>query len=129
MDTIGFRIIVYAVTFLLALPPGWCCDFACCAKPESVGSCEPTCCQQGHDERSPGNDHAPAHRDDKCCCSRDATVPERQQTTVDVNELWTTGSPDNGLLGSQVRQTPDGSQPSGFLQGQRVRVLKCVWRC
>ena len=64
----------------------------------------------------------------RCCCSRDATVPEKSVQLPDAQSLFLPTVPDDLVsLGEQLPTYEAAFIPIDM--GLRLHVLLCVWRC
>jgi hypothetical protein len=123
MNSLCAQLVVVATSFVLVLPTGWCSGLM----QHSQSLPAPTkaiCC---HHDRSCDPQEVPAKAAIECCCSWQATVPQKSAPQADAS---------SGLaLPLVVDLTPDLSGLAAesiihpFHSGPRLHVLQCVWRC
>jgi hypothetical protein len=126
MKSALLRIVVCAISLVLALPPGWCGTFLPHDRAEPA-PVQGTCCHRTAQGSPPEPKQPPARQTVECCCQRDATVPEKPVQTLDAPALALPLLADTspGLVEEADRDTA-----SFLLQpGPRLHVLQCVWRC
>lgn len=131
MRALLLNTIVLANALLVALPPGWCRGVCVDRQPAAAtqpAPAKPTCCQRAQTCPAPESDQAPARPAARCCCSYDATAPEK--VTASTDHAWAALPLIAGVLCPELSspvshfeaQPPDPSGPP-------LRVLQCVWRC
>ena len=123
MNSLFLQLVAVATSLVLALPPGWCSGLMRHEQAESVPA-KATCC---HLDQPCDSQEAPVTPTVECCCSWDATVPEKSvqpsETPNFVLPLVIAGfTPDLGCLAGESLIAP-------FYSGPRLHVLQCVWRC
>jgi hypothetical protein len=123
MNSLFVKLAAVASSFVLALPPGWCSGLMQHdqAKPAPAKA---VCC---HEDNPCDSQEAPAEPTIECCCSWEATVPEKSGQLTDAASLGlplvVAGfTPDLDWLASESVIAP-------FHSGPRLHVLQCVWRC
>ena len=122
------HLIAVATSLILALPPGSCSLFVPHDRADSAPANKASCC---HDEAptppcESGN--SPSKPSVKCCCVRDAALPEKSVQPTETHEMALALVADYVPLDSEsLVSGVKGFKP--FPPGPRLQILLCVWRC
>src|SRR3954471_19156573 len=121
MYTLIHRMVAVMTSLVLVLPPGWCCrpmegnraasepgKSGCCHKAKPAPPTEPT--------------ETPPRRIAECCCSRDATLPEKYSPPLD------TPVSSVPVVTAEPGMIEAGEPVFTVLLGPRLHLLQCVWR-
>lgn len=123
MNSFVFQLVALATSLVLALPPGWCSGLMQ-HEPAQSAPVKATCC---HQDKPCDSQEAPARPTIECCCSWDATAPEKSVQPTDTPTpalpvVVAGRTPNLGCLAGESVIAP-------FHSGPRLHVLQCVWRC
>ena len=128
MNPLLHQLIAVATTLILALPPGSCGDFVQHDRTDSAPVKKVSCCHETSHKRPCNSGNFPSKTSVKCCCERDAALPEKSAHPTDSLGLAFTVVADHrewhldNLLGGRAAVIPARSGP-------RLQILLCVWRC
>lgn len=122
------QLLAVTTSLILALPPGSCgafvqhdrADFAPVKKVSCCHETAPTSpCESGNSPASPGI---------KCCCGRDAALPEKSVQPTDTHDLALAAVADYFPLNIGTLQSGAAAVHPAH-SGPRLQILLCVWRC
>lgn len=126
MKTFSLQLCTLLNAMLLALPPGWCMS-VCQPQIAEPAAAKMSCCQRAA-AKTTDSTKSPVMPTVRCCCLRDATVPEKSVQLPDVHSLFLpTVSNDLASLGEYPATYEAAFIPIDA--GLRLHVLLCVWRC
>ncbi len=126
MRAASLRFFVLTTALLLALPPGWCQAMSAQSSEKSKVSTD--CCGQPEHRHSPTSEHAPSSPVVKCCCVRDAVLPEDSiRVTHDFRGLNFVTLTDFAV--KSLSASVNCVAPTELHAGPRLQILQCQWRC
>lgn len=120
------QLLAVATSLILALPPGSCSAFVRNDRADPVKKV--SCCHETAHNRPCSSENYPSMPSVKCCCERDAALPENSVQPTESLDLSLANVanhvPTNvgTLLGSHAAVIAANSGP-------RLQVLLCVWHC
>ncbi len=132
MNCVIRQLIAVATTLLLASPPGFCSVFAphSSATRQASERVSPApsarCCRSCPVDAPSDSREQPAESGWRCCCARDAQLPQKPVPAPDSVEATAFVTLDVLIECSSL------TVPAGYLpvpSGPRLHVLLCVWRC
>ena len=131
MNLLAPQSLALICSLVLALPPGWCGGCAAADVPTKIHESSDGCCQASAATTPTGRGTAaqPADAPDghfcACCVSPDGTRPAPSTSPeTAVPAAWLLAAPHNLAVDRVVEVT---APPR--VEGPRLHVLKCVWRC
>lgn len=128
MNTFLYQVIVLASSLMLALPSGSCTAFVRHDGTDSASVKKASCCPQTDHNRPCDSGQFPSKPSFKCCCERDAALPEKSVQPTDSVKLGFAILADHvpmnvgSVLGIGAAVIPSHS-------GHHLQILLCVWRC
>ncbi|MBI2806609.1 MAG: hypothetical protein HYX68_16635 [Planctomycetes bacterium] len=128
MTAILQQLIAVVTSLILALPPGSCCVFVQNGPVDSTPVKKASCCHKTAPKPPCDSGKSPAKPSVKCCCERDAALPENSVQTAETHDLAFNVVADHvplnvgSLIGDDAEFAPVRSGPS-------LQILLCVWRC
>ena len=125
MGSIFSRILVLVCALPLIVPPGWCCQFGCCADPVPQRTeAKPHCCRHQSQEQTPAR---PAPEAPKPCCELKPATPPKDHS-FDVTPALANLPPAIDVpLAQQV--TSPATEPAAVPLLPPLHLLQCVWLC
>jgi hypothetical protein len=128
MNALLLQFLAFASALALALPPGACAGMMRLSQ-EGSKSVKATCCHQPAPDHRPNSDQPPNLPSAKCCCVKDATVPEKTAPQADELSLGLPLVAADLLAFSNFGSGADRIDLTApFHAGPRLHLLKCVWR-
>lgn len=128
MTAILQQLVAVVTSLILALPPGSCSVFVHNDRADSAPVKKASCCHKTAPKPPCDSGDSPTKPSVKCCCERDAAMPEKSVQPTETHDLAfnlvANHVPLNigSLFGSDAAFPPVRSGPS-------LQILLCVWRC
>ena len=122
------QLVAVVTSMILALPPGSCSVFVDNDRADSAPVKKASCCHKTAPKPPCDSGDSPTKPSVKCCCERDAALPEKSVQPTETHDLAFNVVADyvpvnvGSLLSGDAEFTPVRSGPS-------LQILLCVWRC
>ena len=122
------QLVAVVTSLILALPPGSCSVFVQQDRADTAPVKKASCCHKTARKPPCDTGNSPAKPSVKCCCERDAAIPEKSVQPTETHDLAFNVVADHvplnvgSLFGDIAEFTPVRSGPS-------LQILLCVWRC
>lgn len=120
-----FVVILASLAFVL--PPGACLAYAQ-TPGQALQTVKKSCCHVETRSDQSHSDPRPTHSHIKCCCVKDATLPEEPIQVAHVVPL-VVAIPGLDDLSSVWGQFTSPTVSGPLRPGPRLQILLCVWRC
>ena len=122
------QLVAVLTSLILALPPGSCCVFVHHDRADSAPEKKASCCHKTAPKPPCDSGNSPAKPSVKCCCARDAALPEKSVQPTDTHDLAFTVVADHIPL--KIGSTSgDVTDFTPVRSGPNLQILLCVWRC
>jgi hypothetical protein len=122
------QLVAVVTSLILVLPPGSCSVFVHNDRADSAPVKKVSCCHKTAPKPPCDSGNSPGKPSVKCCCERDAALPEKLVQPIETHDLALAVLADHvpvnvgSLFGGDVEFTPVCFGPS-------LQILLCVWRC
>lgn len=123
-----YQLFAVTTSLILALPPGSCGAFVQHDRADSAPVKKASCCHETASEAPCESGHSPAKPSVKCCCGRDAALPETSVQPTSSHDLAL--APVAAYASLNVGSLQGGAAAvNPAHSGPRLQILLCVWRC
>ena len=121
-------LVVVVTSLVLALPPGSCCVFLQQEWPDTAPVKKASCCHETAPMPPCDEGNSPAKPSFKCCCEREAALPEKSVQPTNTLGLAFAVVALDVLLNVGSHSAGD-AEFAPVRSGPSLQVLLCVWRC